>query len=52
VAAWSLRRSSRRAHVDVDPVERITRAVRAGIEAEVADIGRFLDLDVIPGIAP
>ena len=51
VAAWSLRRDGRRAHVDVEPVERITRAVRAGIEAEVVDIGRFLDLDVSPGIA-
>ena len=51
VAAWSLRRSGRRAFIDVEPGEQITRAVRAGIEAEVADIGRFLDLDVSPEIA-
>jgi hypothetical protein len=51
VAAWSLRRSGGRAHVDVEPVERITRAVRAGIEAEVADIGRFLDLELTVEIA-
>jgi hypothetical protein len=51
VAAWSLRRSGRRAHVDVEPVERITPAVRAGIEAEVEDIGRFLGLDVSLGLA-
>ena len=50
VAAWGLRRSGRRAFVDVEPVEQITRAVRAGIDAEVADIGRFLDLDVSPEI--
>jgi hypothetical protein len=44
VAAWSLRKSGSRGAVNVEPCASITRPVRAGIEAEVADIGRFLDL--------
>ena len=51
VAAWSLRKSGARGHLQVEPTEPIARSVRAGIEAEVADIGRFLELDVSPGIA-
>ena len=48
VAAWSLRKSGDRGRLQV---ERISRAIRAGIEAEVADIGRFLDLPVTLEIA-
>jgi hypothetical protein len=44
VAAWSLRKSGRRGELTVEPFEAITPPIRAGIEAEVADIGRFLDL--------
>jgi hypothetical protein len=44
VAAWSLRKSGGRGTVQIEPTEPITRAVRAGIEAEVADISRFLDM--------
>lgn len=51
VAAWSLRQSSGRGQIQVEPFGPITRAVRAGIEAEVADIGRFLDLEVTFEIA-
>ena len=47
VAAWSLRKSGDRGLLQVEPFESITRAVRAGIEAEVADIGRFLDLHLM-----
>jgi len=47
VAAWSLRKSSSRGQLDVEAFERIPRAVRAGIQAEVADIGRFLDLQLM-----
>jgi Winged helix DNA-binding domain len=46
VAAWSLRKSGRRGRLQVEPNEPITRAVRSGIEAEVADIGRFLELEL------
>jgi len=48
VAAWSLRKSGGRGRLQV---ERISRAIRAGVEAEAADIGRFLDLPVTLEIA-
>ena len=51
VAAWSLRKSGDRGLLQVEPFESITRAVRAGIEAEVADIRRFLDLPLALEIA-
>jgi hypothetical protein len=53
VAAWSLRQSARqRAQVLVEPSLPLSRAVRVGIDAEVADIGRFVDLRVTLEIAP
>jgi hypothetical protein len=51
VAAWSLRKSGARGRLQVEPFEAISRAIRAGIEAEVADIGSFLDLPVTLEIA-
>jgi hypothetical protein len=51
LAAWSLRKSGRRGELTVEPFEAIMRPIRAGIEAEVADIGRFLELDVTLEIA-
>jgi hypothetical protein len=51
VAAWSLRKTAgRRGVVKVEPSGPISRAIRAGIEAEVADIGRFLDLQLMAHI--
>jgi hypothetical protein len=50
VAAWSLRRSGGRGVLNIEPSEPISRAIRAGIEAEVADIGRFLDLKLMAHI--
>ena len=47
VAAWSLWKSGSRGRIDVEAFERISPAARAGIEAEVADIGRFLDLHLM-----
>jgi hypothetical protein len=47
VAAWSLRKSgSRRGQVTIEPFGPIRPAVRAGIETEVDDIGRFLALQL------
>jgi Winged helix DNA-binding domain len=46
VGAWSLRKSGGRGRVQVELFARISAAVRAGIETEVADIGRFLDLQM------
>src|SRR6202023_1440401 len=48
VAAWSLRKSGRRGgQVTVEPFAAIGPTVRAGIEMEVDDIGRFLDLHLM-----
>ena len=48
VAAWSLRKSGRRGgQVTVEPFAEIGPTVRAGIEMEVDDIGRFLDLHMM-----
>ncbi len=53
VAAWSLRKSGSRAdRVLVEPSEPLPRAVRAGIDVEVTDIARFLDLRLAVEIAP
>jgi hypothetical protein len=51
VAAWSLRKSfARGGKVRVEPSEGLDRSLRAGIEAEVKDIGRFLDLQLMAEI--
>jgi hypothetical protein len=53
VAAWGLRKSgSECAQVLVEPSLPLSRTVRAGIDAEVADVARFLDLRVTLEIAP
>jgi Winged helix DNA-binding domain len=51
VAAWSLRKSGGRGQLQVEPFEGISRAIHVGIESEVADIGRFLDLPATLEIA-
>ncbi len=51
VAAWSLHKSGGRGgRILVEPFEPITNSVRAGVEAEVKDIGRFLDLRLVAAI--
>jgi winged helix DNA-binding protein len=53
VAAWSLRKSgSRGGEVTVEPFGPIGPTVQAGIEMEVDDIGRFLDLRLAVEITP
>ena len=42
VGVWSYRRKGERLHMDIDPFEKVSRAVRSDIEAEAADLGRFL----------
>ena len=52
VAAWSLRKSgSRSGQVTIEPFGPIRPAVRGGIEMEVDDIGRFLDLQLMVNFA-
>ena len=40
-ATWRLRRSSTRIEVEVEPFTSVARGARAGLEAEVVDLGRF-----------
>ena len=47
VGAWNLRTSGGRGTVGVELSGPITRAIRAGIEAEVGDMGRFLDRSLV-----
>jgi len=51
IGAWSLRKGGGRGQVLVEAFESVDGAVRAGIEAEVADIGRFLDLQLMADIS-
>jgi winged helix DNA-binding protein len=43
-ATWRLDRAGRR--VELDPFGRVTKAMRAGVEAEVEAIGAFLDISL------
>jgi hypothetical protein len=45
VAIWRLARAAKAATVQVTPLEALTRSTVRSIEAEVADIGRFIALD-------
>jgi len=46
VAAWSLRRTGLRGRLTVEPFEALKPAARAGVDNEVADVGRFLGISV------
>ena len=43
VGVWFLKSNSGAMTVDVQPFARLSRDVRSGIEAEAAELGRFLD---------
>jgi hypothetical protein len=43
VAVWATTKRSHGLNVVVEPFQELTGEVRAGLEAEVADLGRFLD---------
>ncbi len=45
VATWSSTRRARHLEVTVEPFGTLSGRVRAGLEAEVADVGRFLRAD-------
>jgi hypothetical protein len=51
VAAWSLKKSGGRGEVQVEAIEPLTAAVRRGIETEVADISRFLEIPLVSSVA-
>jgi len=44
VGAWRLAGAGRKPEVRIEPFEKLSRAVQAGIEAEARDLGRFLDV--------
>ena len=46
VATWARKRSGRKLTITVSPFESLSDEVRAGIDEEVGDIGRFLELEV------
>lgn len=46
VAAWNLKKSGIRGSVLVEPIEPLSVTLRKGIDAEVADISRFLDVEL------
>jgi hypothetical protein len=41
---WKLVRERRRARIELTPFRELTRRLRDGLEAEAADVGRFLDV--------
>lgn len=42
IGAWRITRTGTRAQVDIEDLERANTTIRKGIEAEIANIGRFL----------
>ena len=44
-ATWRPRRDGPRIEVELEPFATVPRGARAGLEAEVADLGRFFDVD-------
>jgi hypothetical protein len=44
-ATWKMRREPGRIAIEVNPFDRVPRGVRAGLEAEAADLGRFFEAD-------
>jgi hypothetical protein len=51
-AAWKLERKAKRAIVRVEPFKRLTRAARAGIEAEAAGLTGVLGTEIEVAIQP
>lgn len=47
VATWARKRSGRKLTITVNPFESLSAEVRAGIDGEVEDIGRFLGVDAV-----
>jgi len=46
LGAWTIRKRGARGQVQVETLEPSTRAIRHGVDTEVADIGRFLGLEL------
>ncbi len=47
IATWTRKRMGRRLSITVNPFEVLPGEVRAGIDEEVEDIGRFLELEAV-----
>jgi Winged helix DNA-binding domain len=52
VGTWKLDRGARRNSITVSPFDTLPRGSAAGIEAEVADVGRFLGMETALRINP
>jgi hypothetical protein len=50
VAVWASSGSGRRRRLRVEPFGRLSLEVRAGLEAEAADLARFLELEAAPAV--
>ncbi|MDT4979361.1 MAG: hypothetical protein QOG07_1240 [Pseudonocardiales bacterium] len=52
IGTWRLVRKAESASVEVTPFGDLTKKVRAAIDAEIDDIGRFIGLPTTPSITP
>ena len=50
VATWTRKRAGRKLTITVSPFESLSDEVRAGIDEEVGDIGRFLGVETAWGV--
>jgi hypothetical protein len=50
VGSWALDRA--KGHITVTPFGAFPTSVRRGVEAEIADVGRFLDRELAVEIGP
>ena len=50
VATWARKRSGRKLTITVSPFESLSGEVRAGIDGELEDIGRFLGMETMWGV--
>jgi hypothetical protein len=50
IGSWALDRAGQR--VTITPFRSLTGPIRSAVDAEVADVGRFLGLDLALGLAP
>ena len=50
MATWTRKSAGRKLTITVNPFQPLSRETHAGIDREVGDIGRFLDVDAAWGV--